>query len=45
MLKFFLALAAALIAGSVFVTAAEAGGCHHGFGGGGFAHQSFASQS
>jgi hypothetical protein len=43
-----LALAAALIAGSAFVTTAEAGGCHHGFGGGfggGFTHQSFAHQS
>ena len=44
MLKISLALAAALVAGSAFVTTAEAGGCHHGFGGG-FSHQSFASQS
>jgi hypothetical protein len=43
-LKISLALAAALIAGSAFVTTAEAGGCHHGFGGG-FFHQSYASQS
>jgi hypothetical protein len=40
-LKISLALAAALIAGSAFVTTAKAG-CHGGFGGGYF-HQSYAS--
>jgi hypothetical protein len=43
-LKISLALAAALIAGSAFVTTAEAGGCHHGFGGG-FLRHAFARQS
>ena len=43
MLKISLALAAALIAGSAFVTTAKAG-CHGGFGGGYF-HQSYARQS
>ena len=38
MLKISAAIAAALVAGSVFVTTAEAGGCHHGFGGGFFRH-------
>jgi len=43
-LKISFALAAALIAGSAFVTTAEAGGCHRGFGGG-FLMQSLARQS
>ena len=41
MLKISLALVAALIAGSAFVTTAKAG-CHGGYGGG-YVHQSYAS--